>query len=39
VLPAGQRLGVVAGIFPKIEDATIAQEIAALEARRVPAAG
>lgn len=34
ILPGGQKLGAVAGIFPKIDDATIQAEIAALEARR-----
>jgi hypothetical protein len=34
VVPDGQKLGTVAGLFPKIEDAQIAAEIAALEARR-----
>ena len=32
-LPAGQRLGEVAGLFPKLEDGRIADEIAKLEAR------
>lgn len=30
---AGSKLGVVAGLFPKIDDATVAAEIAALEER------
>jgi hypothetical protein len=33
VLEAGQKLGTVAGLFTKIDDATIATEIAALDAR------
>jgi methionyl-tRNA synthetase len=38
VLPDGQRLGTVEGLFPKIDDAQIAAEIAALEARRAATA-
>jgi hypothetical protein len=34
-VPDGQPLGTVEGLFPKIEDAQIAAEVAALEARRV----
>jgi len=34
IVPAGQKLGVVTGLFPKIEDAVIQAEVAALEARR-----
>ncbi len=32
-LPAGQRLGEVQGLFPKLDDEAVAAEIAALEAR------
>ncbi len=39
VLPDGQRLGTVEGLFPKIEDTQIAAEISALTARRGNAPG
>jgi len=36
VLSSGQALGRVEALFPKIDDATIAEEVAALERRRAP---